>query len=59
MKAEIRGNQLIITAEMQEPAPSKSGKSLVVCSTHGVATSTAEVDGKPLKINVTAWIPKE
>ena len=58
MNAEIKGKQLIITIDLQAPAPSASGKTLVVASTHGNATTTATIDGKPLIVGVNAYIRK-
>lgn len=58
MTAEIKGKQLIITMDLQSPAPSASGKTLVVASTHGNAATTAVVDGKPVIIGVNAYIRK-
>lgn len=43
VKAEIKGNQLIITADLETPTPSRSGKTLVVASSRGNVTTTAEV----------------
>ena len=56
MKAEIKGNQLIITIDMQEPAPSASGKTKVVASTHGNVATTATVNGKPVIVGLNAYI---
>ena len=58
MKVEIKGNELIITVEMQKPTPSASGKTLVVASSHGNQTTTAMVDGKPLVVGLNAYIKK-
>ena len=58
MKAEIKGNQLIITMDLQTPAPSASGKTLVVASSHGNQATTATVDGKPIIIGCNAYIKK-
>ena len=56
MKAEIKGKQLIITLDLQEPTPSASGKTLVVASTHGNIKTDATVNGKPVTIGVNAYI---
>jgi hypothetical protein len=37
------------------PAPSKSGKSLVIASTRGNQTTTAVFDGKPVTLGVNAY----
>jgi hypothetical protein len=58
MKAEIKGNELIITIEMQKPTPSASGKTLVIASSHGNQTTTATVDGKSVIVGLNAYIKK-
>jgi hypothetical protein len=58
MKAEIKGNELVITIEMQPPTPSASGKTLVVASSHGNQATTAMVDGKPVIVGFNAYIKK-
>lgn len=57
MKATIKGNQLIITMDLQKPSPSASGKTLVVASSHGnQSLADCLVDGKPVTIGVNAYI---
>lgn len=57
MTAEIKGGNLIITLPVNpKPAPSASGKSLVVASTKGNTVTGVMVDGKPLTIGVNAYI---
>ena len=58
MKVEIKGNELIITVEMQPPTPSASGKTLVVASSHGNQMTTAIIDGKPVVVGLNAYIKK-
>jgi len=58
MKFEIKGNELIITVEMQKPTPSASGKTLVVASSRGNQVTTAMVDGKPVVVGLNAYIKK-
>lgn len=58
MKAEIKGNELIVTIEMQTPTPSASGKTLVVATSHGNQATTAMIDGKPVIIGFNAYIKK-
>ena len=55
---EIKGKQLVITADLETPRPSASGKTLVVASSHGSTLTSAVIDGKPIKVNITAWIAK-
>jgi hypothetical protein len=56
VKVKIEGKNLVVTMPMQEPAPSASGKTLVVASTRGAMRTDAKVDGKPLLLNMTAYI---
>ena len=58
MKVEIKGNELIITIEMQKPTPSASGKTLVIASSHGNQTTTATIEGKPIVVGLNAYIKK-
>ena len=58
MKTEIKDNQLIITLDLQTPAPSASGKTLVVASTHGNVATTVTITGKPVIIGCNAYIGK-
>jgi hypothetical protein len=57
MNAKIDGKNLILTIPINTPlSPSKSGKSLLVDSTHGNVPSTAIVEGKPLIVSLNAYI---
>ena len=56
MKAEIKNGKLIITMELMNPTPSKSGKTLVIATTHGNQPSTCQVKGQVVKIGVNAYI---
>lgn len=56
MKVEVKNGKLHIELEMQEPTPSKTGKTLVVASSHGNQTTTAVVDGKPVMLGINAYI---
>ena len=56
LKAEIKGNKLIITMDTQKPTPSASGKSLVIASTRGNMVTDLVVDGKPVTIGINAYI---
>ena len=58
MKVEIKGNELVITVELQTPTPSASGKTLVVASSRGNQVTTAMVDGKPVVVGLNAYIKK-
>lgn len=58
MKAEIKNGKLIIEldAEITNPKPSGSGKTLIVASSHGNQTTTAQVKGKPVVVGLNAYI---
>jgi hypothetical protein len=56
--AKIEGKKLIITADLEEPTPSASGKTLVVVSTRGNKPMDVMIDGKPLIIGLNAYIKK-
>jgi len=56
MKVEIKGNELVITIPMTKPAPSASGKTLVVASSRGNKATAALVDGKPIIVGLNAYI---
>jgi hypothetical protein len=56
MTAKIENGLLIITLPMQTPAPSSTGKTLVVASSHGNTKTDLQVDGKTVRIGVNAFI---
>ena len=58
MKAEIKGNELIITMPLHAPTSSKSGKTLTVASSYGNKPTTATIDGKPVIVGLNAYITK-
>jgi hypothetical protein len=59
MTAEIKDKQLIIKIDLQDPpAPSASGKTLLIASTHGNLATSATVQGKPLTVSVNAYIKR-
>ena len=56
MKVTINEKAGTITVVLPiTPAPSKSGKSLVIASTRGNQTTTAVFDGKPVTLGVNAY----
>lgn len=55
-KVEIKGNKLIIELDLTTPTLSSTGKTLSVAGTHGAMVTEAKVDGKPVTINVNAYI---
>lgn len=56
MSVSIKNGKLVIELPIQEPTPSKSGKSQIVASTGGFTSTTATVKGKPVRIAVNAII---
>ena len=57
MKVEIKDNEIVIILPLSRQ-PSKSGKTVLVASTHGGQSSSAVVDGKPVIVSVNAYISK-
>jgi hypothetical protein len=51
-----KGQRLVITIDLEEPRPSASGKTLVVASTRGNVTTTAQVNGQPVVIGLNAYV---
>ena len=58
MKVTIENNELVIRAPLGEPTPSASGKTLVLASSHGNQTTTAQHAGKPIIVGLNAYIRK-
>jgi len=50
------GKLTIIIDTNKKPTESKSGKSLIVASTHGNIPTAVQVDGKPLIVSVNAYV---
>lgn len=58
-KTEIRDGKLIVEIDLQAPAPSSSGKTLVVASTRGNILTSVHIDGKPVILGLNAYINKD
>lgn len=59
MKATIEGKDLVIRIPMAATLePSASGKTLVVASTRGNATTDLKVEGKNVVIGLNAYIKR-
>jgi hypothetical protein len=56
LKVEQKGNKLYIEIDLEKPAPSSSGKTLVVASTRGNIVTDVMIDGKPVTIGINAYI---
>jgi len=54
--ATIEKDELIVRVPLQKPAPSSTGKTLVVASSHGNVTTGAMVAGKPVVVGINAYI---
>jgi len=59
MRVEKKGDKLIIEIDIAaNPAPSKSGKTLVVASSYGNVQTDVEVNGKPVTVGLNCYIRK-
>jgi len=56
MEVTIKNNVMTIEIPMQSPKRSASGKTLVVASSRGNQTTTAQVNGKPVVVGFNAYI---
>jgi len=56
MKVSIEKGNLVIVIPMQDPAPSASGKTLVVASTHGNQGTELLINGKKVTVGLNAYI---
>ena len=57
MTVKIEGNELVVRVPIS-PHPSKSGKTMLVASTHGAQDAGLEHDGKPIKVSLNAYTPR-
>ena len=55
-KIDEEAKTLTLVLDLQEPAPSASGKTLVVATTHGNQPTDVTVNGKPVIVGVNAYI---
>jgi hypothetical protein len=58
IKAEIKENKLFIEIDIQDPEPSKSGKTLTIASTRGNVSTRVIIHGQPLIIGLNAYIKR-
>jgi len=56
MNVEVINNELVIRIPLTAPTPSKSGKTLVVASSHGNVKTSAVVQGAPITVGLNAFI---
>ena len=55
---EVVNGQLRIVMTLDAPRPSSTGKTLVGASTGGGKPVVGGFQGKPVKVNLTAWVAK-
>ena len=61
MQVSIKENNGVSTLTIEVPVslrPSNSGKTMLVASSGGNQTTTAQVDGKNVIVGLNAYIPK-
>jgi hypothetical protein len=59
VKVSIENGDLVIRLPLNNPPiPSATGKTLVVASTRGNKPTEAVVNGQPVIVGVTAYIPR-
>lgn len=57
VKIEKQGDIDMLTVSIPiSKQPSKSGKTMLVASTHGALPTVAQVDGKPVTVSLNAYI---
>jgi hypothetical protein len=59
MKVIKKGQELVITIPLEKPKPSKSGRTLLVCSSRGVRPLAVSVEGKTLYLVLNGFIYPE
>ena len=60
MEAKIVKGQLVLTIDLEkDPKPSKSGKTLVVASSHGNVKTGVQYKGAEIVVGLNAYIKQE
>lgn len=55
----IEDDHLIVRIPLKREAyPSTTGRSMIIASTDGPANTEGELDGLPIGLRLTAWIPR-
>lgn len=54
--AKVDGGHLVLSIPLQRAQRSKSGKTLIVATTHGILETDAHIDGKPVAVGLNAFI---
>jgi hypothetical protein len=55
ISVEIKDKKLVITADIDEPKKSASGKTMVIASTHGNIVTPAQYQGKPIILGMNCY----
>ena len=58
LKAELKDNKLHIEIDIQDPVPSKTGKTLTIASTRGNTVTPIIIHGQPLIIGLNCYIKR-
>lgn len=56
LRVKQKGNLLRIELPLEEPRPSKSGKTMVVASTYGVKATGVHYEGRRIVVVASAFI---
>jgi hypothetical protein len=56
VKAKLKNDRLIISLKLKTPELSRSGKTLVIASSHGVQKCAAQFEGKDILVNANAFV---
>ncbi len=56
MKVKIENKQLVITIPLTAPTESKSGKSLLVATTHGAVATGVMIQDRPVIVSLNAYL---
>lgn len=61
MKVEFGKDKksLVITINLQAPSESKSGKTLLVATTHGAQATSITIQDRPVIVSLNAYIKPE
>ncbi len=59
MTCQIEKKELVIRIPLTDPIPSKTGKSLVVASSHGIVQTECQIGGKAISVGVNAFIKND
>ncbi len=58
VKIDEAARTITFVLDLEPPTPSASGKTLVIASTRGNATSDAKMNGQPVVVGINAYIRK-